>query len=367
MLQKHCLILAAVFIMLCCSSTFAAPNSPKPQDQAAPVYVSSSWELAEISGSTIYVAASMSEDVLRLVAEVFEERTNCHVIYSVLTPAQALTYLSEPGTRCDVFLGGTTDLHETMKMEGHLLYREQTGGSDSYSWRYNDHDSFWEPVCLEMLSIGINEPLFESVFPGEQPPATLQDLADPRYKNKIIMTDPDTTYTGLTLALSVLRSHGREEGSKLLKAIGDNVGEYAVTDLTAAQKTAMGLYPITLGAFSSQHRIKSLGLPLEPTVYANAGWSIMPISILKDTKSLTAAKAFMDFVLSHDGSELICSISHALPAREDTVAPKNLSHRLRDYPVSDTFWSYREISQREYAMTLMQEIKEEYTVRHGSE
>lgn len=342
----------AIFLLLGC-------GGPVSRQQYSAEPHAGSWEIPALSDTKLQVVASTEEDVMQSLADAFEKRTGCHITFAVMPPAPAASYLMQADSRADIYLGGTTDIHETLKMGDTLMYRQSPADSDAYSWRYNDHDDFWEPVSLEMLSIGVNELRFAAEFPGQPLPVTLEDLTDPMYRGKLVMADPDTTNGGLTLALSVLRSHGREEGARLLRALGSNVGEFAVTDLEAAQKAALGNYPLTLGLYSCQYRMRDTGFPLKPAVYSQAGWSIVPVSILKNCRNPEAAEAFLKFVTSREGEELFCAITYAIPARDDVTAPESISHQLRDYPVSEAFWSYRETSQREYAQMLMNQVKEE--------
>lgn len=306
--------------------------------------------------------ACVNEDVVRAVAERFTERTGYPVTYSCVPAIQAKELLMDDAGQVDVFWGATADAHRRLADAGLLLRQpmEQQGIARFYL----DSNRYWMAVSVELLSIGVNPQALQREL-GEDavPPRTLEELTHPRYRGKLVLPDLNTSYSGTLLAASVLRTHGDQRGTQLLEELWANTAEFAQTDLLAAQKVALGVYPITVGYYSDQLRMSQAGLPVQSQVYTVAGWTVSPASATLRGGNRTQAQAFLDFLLSAEVQEMIGALDQAISVREDIQAPEHLDVTILDFTVSSAARVNTSYFKDEQVMTLYDRVREQ---NHGA-
>lgn len=104
----------------------------------------------------------------------------------------------------------------------------------------------------------------------------------------------------------------KANGAKMGQGSGQVVDDTASGDL----KACIGVDYITTEKIQKG---ANLGLVFPPEMLVIPS----PVAILKGTKNLTAAKKFVDFLLSKEGQIIIAS-SGTLPIRQDVEVPKGL-------------------------------------------
>jgi iron(III) transport system substrate-binding protein len=155
---------------------------------------------------------------------------------------------------------------------------------------------------------------------GLPAPVNWLDLLKPAYKGQITMPDPARSGSALTLVQGLVKQDAAKawkmfEGLKANDMIVPGANKAALNPvLQGAKGVVFGAVDyIAIGA-------KAKGESLE-VVYPSSGTVLAPrpMMIVKTTPHAEAAKAFIDFVLSTEGQQMVAN-QYILPARKDIKA-----------------------------------------------
>ncbi|MCG7405995.1 ABC transporter substrate-binding protein [Paenibacillus sp. ACRRX] len=153
-------------------------------------------------------------------------------------------------------------------------------------------------------------------------PTSWQALTAPESKDAAIMPNP--LYSGAAAYNVGVLSRTDGFGWDYFKGLKSNSttvvkGNGAVLNAVSSGEKSYGMVVDFLVA-----REKAKGSPVE-LVYPTEGVPVItePIGILKNTTNGTAAKAFVDFVLSEDGQKVSAEIGYT-PIRDGVAAPAGL-------------------------------------------
>jgi len=174
-----------------------------------------------------------------------------------------------------------------------------------------DPDGFFTPARLGTLGIVYNTKRITA------PPATWQDLLDPRFKNGYGIANPALSGTSFMSVAMLVNNLGwdyiqnlKKNGARVGHGSGQVVDDTASGDL----KAALGVDYIVIDKI-----VKGANLgfvyPKEMLVIPS------PVAIMKGTPNLSAAKKFVDFLLSREGQTIIAA-SGTLPIRSDVPVSK---------------------------------------------
>jgi iron(III) transport system substrate-binding protein len=159
----------------------------------------------------------------------------------------------------------------------------------------------------------------EDKVSGGEIPKTWNDLADPKYKGKLVMTDPSFTALGLMTVATLSKKLGWEFYEKLRKNdIMVVQGNQQVADMLKR-----GERLIAAGALDSYAAdARKQGHPML-TLYPEDGVLIIPspTAIIKGSPNPNAAKLFAEFMLS-DAVQKLFPEDGGYAARFDIPAPK---------------------------------------------
>lgn len=174
-----------------------------------------------------------------------------------------------------------------------------------------DPDGYFTPARLGTLGIVYNTKRITA------PPATWQDLLDPRFKNGYGIANPALSGTSFMSVAMLVNNLGwdyiqnlKKNGARVGHGSGQVVDDTASGDL----KAALGVDYIVIDKI-----VKGANLgfvyPKEMLVIPS------PVAIMKGTPNLGAAKKFVDFLLSKEGQTIIAA-SGTLPIRSDVPVSK---------------------------------------------
>jgi iron(III) transport system substrate-binding protein len=173
-----------------------------------------------------------------------------------------------------------------------------------------DPDGYFTPARLGTLGIAYNTKAVKEA------PKSWQDMLDARFKGAFGIANPalsGTAYVSISMLVSTFGwdyiNQLKANGAKMGQGSGQVVDDTASGDL----KACIGVDYITTEKIQKGANL-GLMFPLEMLVIPS------PVAIIKGTKSLPAAKKFVDFLLSKEGQALIAS-SGTLPIRRDVDVP----------------------------------------------
>lgn len=265
---------------------------------------------------SIFVLGSYHEDMIKALSEEFEKKTGCKVRYVRMSTGEAQKRLlaGKGNEKYDVWIGGTVDAHEQLKADG-ILGKYISENEKNIKADYRDKDGVWKAQYMEVLSIGINKEKWNKEFAGKNIPYpnTLKDLLNPAFKGEIVMPNPNLSGTGYIFLASVIEAMGEEKGREYLKALNAQVGQYTESGFSAAEKTGLGEYLICIDFLSDQSLVSSFGYSIESNVYERAGWTLVPVSLIKSEQTKPYAKEFIDFCLTKEAEEILIGLGNVIP------------------------------------------------------
>ena len=160
-------------------------------------------------------------------------------------------------------------------------------------------------------------------LPPEMVPSSLDELTDPKYKNKVLLIDPRTSSVGLGMLLWTIEVYGEEGYLSWWKAMKNN----ALT-ITEGWSSAYGLFiegeaPLVLSYTTSP----VYHVTFEDTTRYRAALfteghstTIEGVGLLSTSKKKDAAKQFIDFLLT-DAQLDVATANSMYPTNSDTVLP----------------------------------------------
>ena len=140
-------------------------------------------------------------------------------------------------------------------------------------------------------------------------PKTWDELADPKYKGEVIMSDPSVSGTNYAAVKGLLDKYGEEKGWDYLSKLNDNISFYGKRGKDPQEKTAagefgIGIIPVDKSAFDIA---KDNNLTV---VYPEDGipWVPEGVAIFKNSPNTEVAKAFIDFMLEDESLQMLAEI-----------------------------------------------------------
>ncbi len=154
----------------------------------------------------------------------------------------------------------------------------------------------------------------------EEVPTSLNDLLDPKYKDKIIVMDPRTSSVGMGLLQWTLAVYG-EEYLEWWKAVKDNLLTIADGWSSGYGLFTEGEAPLVLSYTTSPvyHKMWEETDRFQATVFEEGNYlAIEGAGILKSSQHKDAAKLFIDFLLREAQSD-IATTNIMFPVNTNTV------------------------------------------------
>jgi iron(III) transport system substrate-binding protein len=158
----------------------------------------------------------------------------------------------------------------------------------------------------------------KEVKPGEL--RSVKDLLDPKWKGKIALQDPTINGSGSNQAAHLYYQHGED----FVKAL--YVGQQPAIMRDTRQITdglARGTYPIALGAEDADvAKLKQEGIPVDilenlTDLYSQVSASFGQVALLDTPPHPNAARIFVNWIASKEGSEVFNRAMGTAPTRND--------------------------------------------------
>ncbi len=214
-----------------------------------------------------------------------------------------------------------------------------------------DRDGFWVATNVYFHAVAVNT---ERVRPDHRP-RTLEDLLRPDWRGRIAWSGQSTLSGGAGFIGTVLADRGDEAGRAFLARLADQ--QIATFDVPSRQIVEMliaGTFDVALQVYAHQASISAgrgapiTWLPIEPLTS-----SVTAVGITRQAPHPTAARLFLEFMLSRPGQEIFREADH-IPASPD-VEPKDTSLRPRNGKPRAVFFSPEEIEEQMPAWQKLQD------------
>jgi len=196
---------------------------------------------------------------------------------------------------------------------------------DAYPIDVKDDRCYWTMPHLNTHVIVFNSQLVAK----NEIPRNNQDLLQPRWKDKLVMSSDDYRWFAYTMD-----KLGETQGVEFMKRLAAQKPSLRAGHAIQLQLLAAGEFPVNVMGYGFQaEQMRTKGAPLdwvadEPVTVTGA-----VISISSRPPHPEAAKLLIDFLLSQDAQKAMARL-HSVPSRADVLPdPPRLSKGLKLYPV----------------------------------
>ena len=212
--------------------------------------------------------------------------------------------------KADVFIGGSSEFHDPLGKEG-LLEKYVSPNASVLKPEFKDVNGFWTGWYTGIIGFVTNTDRLNKEVGGKKP-ATWDDLLDPAWKGKLILPDPVKTGGGYIFMATQYFRLGRDEAKTMafMKSLHANIADYIGTGPGAIGAVSQGQY---VGCPNFVHDIlteKSKNPGIDVTVPPDTGFEVGAISIVKGSKNLPLAQAFIDWTLTPEAGALNVKLSN---------------------------------------------------------
>jgi len=221
------------------------------------------------------------------------------------------------GIKADVIWLGEFTVGEELKEAGQLL-RYESPEAGKIIPILKDEDGYY---CAARL---VNMIITYNTDKVKEKPTGYHDLLKPEYKGKVALADPSSACAVLYTVASLAQSEefGWDYFVRLCENEMQIVKCFADFDQAVADgELWMGIAP---DFRVRAQKTKDPSLPID-YVFPEAGAVLVPtpIAIPKDSQNIAGAKAFVDFILSKEGQQLMSAQGQA-PVRLDVIPPSGI-------------------------------------------
>jgi ABC-type Fe3+ transport system, periplasmic component len=186
---------------------------------------------------------------------------------------------------------------------------------------YKDKDGYWTGMSIVTAGLVVNNNVCkEKNIPI---PQTWAELTDSKYKNEILMPNPNISGTSYCIISSLLQTWGNDKGWKYFEDLNKNISYYPQRGGEPPQKAIAGEVAIAIAPLDGEQIENGKGKNVT-NVFPKDGipWTPAPVAIFKGAENMEVAKKFVDWSLSKKGQEIIVKACPRVPVRSDVATPE---------------------------------------------
>ncbi|MCQ2595939.1 MAG: ABC transporter substrate-binding protein [Treponemataceae bacterium] len=273
------------------------------------------------------VYSIIHDEETKALCDLFTQQTGIKVNYLRASTGELVNrVISEKNApQADVLLGGATNYHIQAAKEGALESYASPIAADFPAYA-KSADSTWTGFCVLTLGIGVNKTRFEQKFPNQKLPQTWDDLANPVYKNEIVMTNPLASSTAYLFVQNQLQRLGWDKGWEYLIALSQLVGQFPDSGSAPPKLLGTGEYSIGVAYLHALAKYKAQGFDIELIAPPQTVGDVDCISIMKNAQHPNAAKKFVDFILDAPAQGIMAEMTYTIPVNKNAnVMPGSVS------------------------------------------
>lgn len=303
--KLYSLFLVAFASIMMLTSCGNKDNTQTSSSNAISKDEASVTEAESFDGRTLNVIAT-SDSYVPLFDE-FTKETGADVEFLSMSSGEVLSRIKAEGKSvADLWFGGGLDAFMSAKDDG-LLESYSSEMTDKIPSEYKDKDGYYISKGITVVGFLVNNDRLEQN--GLDMPKSWKDLADPKYKDELIMSNPAISGTNYAALKGILDLYGEDEGWDLFSKINENIPFYSKGGKDPQEKVAQGEF--TVGIIPADKIAFDTAKDNNLTViYPEDGicWVPEGVAIFKDSENADIAKAFEDFMLTEKAQKMIAEI-----------------------------------------------------------
>lgn len=262
---------------------------------------------SSIGGGTLTVYSAGPDGLSEKIKVTFEEKTGVKVNLFQGTTGKILSKFEaeKNNPQADVLVLASMSSMDELKKANLLQSYPEAKGKGNLNSDWTDSDGFYFGYSASALGLTYN------TNSGKNPPKDWDDLSKNEWKGKVNIPDP--SLSGSTLDFI----YGFTSDGKKWHTVDDwfsNGIQVMGANKSALDAVITGEKEVTIsGVDYMAYKAKNDGEPID-IVYPTSGTVVSPraVGITKTSKELDASKAFVDFVLSDEGQQLVAD-AYLLP------------------------------------------------------
>lgn len=309
-------VMASLVLAACGSSSSSGGSSTSAT--AAGGAASDVSDSGSLAGQSITLYNGQHEQTTALLVGVFEKHTGVKVKVRSGDEVELGAQIVQEGASspADVFYTENTPVLEHLREESLLAHLEPSTLA-AVPARYSSAQGYWVGVSARVSVLVYNT---QKLSPAELPSSILA-LAQPRWKGKLAIAPSETDFQPLLAA--IIKLEGAATGEKWLAGVKANSKIYPDNEAVVTQvnngQSEIGLinhyYWYRLRdevGQSGLHSALHYYAPRDPGYLLN----VSAAAVLKSSSHQPAAQAFVAFLVSNEGQEVIAhSHSYEYPLR----------------------------------------------------
>lgn len=148
----------------------------------------------------------------------------------------------------------------------------------------------------------------KSVLKPAEFPKSLEDLAKPLYKGKIVMPDPTQHTTTTQWLASLYKIMGKEKSERFMRDLAANKPVWVESLLPAAERVASGEIPIAITYVKYAYIHGKKGAPVDYVRSAKMIGDASYIALANKAPRPNAGKAFIDYFLDDESMNMMAKL-----------------------------------------------------------
>lgn len=257
------------------------------------------------AGRTLNVIAT-SEKYAELF-DRFSAEMGAKVEFLSMSSGEVLSRVEAEGKpMADLWFGGGLDAFIAAKDKG-FLHAYQPAEAEKIDAKFKDPEGYWIAKGITVVGFLANNKVLADK--GLEVPKSWAELADPKYKDEVIMSTPAVSGTMFAAVKGLLDLYGEDEGWAYFEKLNENIPFYGKRGKDPQEKTvagefAIGIIPADKSAFDAAEENDLT------VVYPEDGipWVPEGVAIFKDAPGADIAEAFVDFMLRDEIQEEIARL-----------------------------------------------------------
>lgn len=308
------LVLLSVVLSGCMAKKDAPTTTPAPaakETTAAPALE-----------DKVVVYSPHGKDMLEELANMFQAKyPNVKVEWLFLGSQEVMDRIrsEKANAQADIWFGGPSNMFMQGKEEG-LLEPYKPTWSDKVAADFKDAQDYWYATFQTPTCIMYNN---EKVKP-EDAPKDWKDLADPKWKDKVLIRYPMASGTMRTIYAAMIWNYyindkKPDAGYDFLRKLDANTKEYVNDSTLVYQKIARGEALVTVWNVPDTITNRDKNKYPFSFVIPESGVPIISdgLGIVKGAKHPNAAKAYYEFITSPEVAKLLADKYVRIPVRND--------------------------------------------------
>ncbi len=271
---------------------------------------------ATSAAAEVVLYSSNPSELLDLVSKGFEAKSGIKVSVVRMGTGEAMKRIAAEKERplCDVFWSGDVAVLENAKAN---FQPYKSPEAKALPAGYMEKEARWTASNVHVMIIMVNKSLVKA---GDMP-KSWKDLLDPKWKGKIVMTNPEKSGTAYAQVYGIHKLYGWDGIKKL-------IANATILDTASLiyKGVAAGEYPLGITLEYAAHRYIVGGDKNVGMIYPADGTFISPegTGIIKGCPHPEEAKKFVDYLISKKVEDEIFDKFSRRPARLDAEDTEGL-------------------------------------------